>query len=361
MREIGSEFWIEQKNSVQNSNSFKELINFGDDRKLLLSGRTAIDYVLEDISKPIKSVYMPSYCCTSMLQPFIDRNINVEFYEVIPDGKGIKYYIDYDKNIDVFFASSYFGYHDTNMDGIIDKFKSKNIIVIEDITHRLLCDKNHCGIADYNIASLRKWFAIPSGGLAVKQFGKFTDVPLLPPPINIIEMKIKAMKKKAIFMDPHSDYNIDKSEFMKLYSEFNKNIQYNYKRLYIDDLSREMLDKIDISMVKKKRRNNVNYIYENLKTSKDLDFLIYDYDNNLDCLLFVPLLVNEKLRGNLKQYLVSNSIFTPVHWPLPELPQLKKYNVEIYDKELSLVCDQRYDLSDMERIVRTIGEFKNIL
>jgi hypothetical protein len=57
-----------------------------------------------------RAVYMPSYCCESMLQPFIDRDIKIHFYSVIPDDSGIKYLIDYKKDFDIFFATSYFGY-----------------------------------------------------------------------------------------------------------------------------------------------------------------------------------------------------------------------------------------------------------
>ena len=32
-----------------------------------------LTYVLDDISLDIKCVYMPSYCCDSMLQPFLEK------------------------------------------------------------------------------------------------------------------------------------------------------------------------------------------------------------------------------------------------------------------------------------------------
>ena len=53
---------------------------------------------------------------------------------------------------------NYFGYNDSSMDNYIKKFKERNIIVIEDITHRLLCNKNHSQNSDYLICSLRKLY-----------------------------------------------------------------------------------------------------------------------------------------------------------------------------------------------------------
>ena len=52
--------------------------------------------------------------------------------------------------------------------------KNRGVIVIEDITHRLLSNEMRCKEADYCIASIRKWFAVPSGGVAIKQKGSFS-------------------------------------------------------------------------------------------------------------------------------------------------------------------------------------------
>ena len=98
-----------------------------------------------------------------------------------------------------------------------------------------------------------------------------------------------------------------------------------------------------------------------LKTTEKINFLINDLDESNDCLLFVPLLVSEEVRDSLKQHLISESIYCPVHWPLPRQSSLQKCNTTIYNQELSLINDQRYNLLDMQRLVTTIGEFKTTL
>ena len=87
MREIGSEFWLKDI-PTQHIEDLPQWLNVGDDRQFLLSGRTAIDFVLEDISQDISCVYMPSYCCESILQPFVDKEIHIEFYDVVISDKG---------------------------------------------------------------------------------------------------------------------------------------------------------------------------------------------------------------------------------------------------------------------------------
>ncbi|CDE97227.1 putative uncharacterized protein [Clostridium sp. CAG:567] len=84
--EIGSEFWLEDKNKIEYESEFIKSEN------LFLSGRTAIDYALQIIEniKKIEKVYFPSYCCESMLLPFQERNIKIEFYAVTEENRRIE-------------------------------------------------------------------------------------------------------------------------------------------------------------------------------------------------------------------------------------------------------------------------------
>lgn len=62
--EIGSEFWLEDKNKIEYESEFIKSEN------LFLSGRTAIDYALQIIEniKKIEKVYFPSYYHTVVNQ-----------------------------------------------------------------------------------------------------------------------------------------------------------------------------------------------------------------------------------------------------------------------------------------------------
>lgn len=365
MKEIGSEFWLNQNNSLHKKASFNRLINFGTDQKLLYSGRTAIDYVLEDIDRQVKHVYMPSYCCDSMLQPFLERKIEIEFYEVQLNEEGITYNIDYTKKTDIFFAISYFGYSNNTMDYEIETFKKKNVIVIEDITHRLLNINNHCERADYMIASLRKWFAIPSGGLAVKQNTYFKNIELSSPPTSVVHNKIKAMTRKSSYINDSSackNDDLNKKEFLSLFSDFNNSLSTDYELYKIDEKSREIFNELDIEFIKERRLENARYIYENSHYfGNGIKFLFDNPDFENDCYLFIPLLIKESQRDSLRKHLISNSIFCPVHWPVPASVCKDISNKEIYSKELSLICDQRYQKTDMDKMLKKIGEFSQKL
>lgn len=73
--------------------------------------------------------------------------------------------------------------------------------------------------------------------------------------------------------------------------------------------------------------------------------------------LFVPVLFESKdQRDYVRRKLIDNQIYCPVHWPIPaQIPSEYKVN-DIVDRELSLICDQRYGLPQIKREIETINE-----
>ena len=85
--------------------------------------------------------------------------------------------------------------------------------------------------------------------------------------------------------------------------------------------------------------------------------LIFREMKDTDCPMFVPIFVPDGKRDELRRYLIRNEIYCPVHWPVSEYHVLDEKTKEIYDNELSLVCDQRYNEKDMKRMIDTIRVF----
>ena len=342
MKEIGSEYWKVEHNGGNNN---LEFINIGKHYKLLMSGRTAIDFVINDFEDNTKVVYMPNYCCESMMQPFIDNDYKIIFYNF--DYKEKKYIIDYNTNCSVFFAMSYFGYSDSDMDSIIEKFSNKKIIVIEDITHRLLSDKNYCLKSDYLICSLRKWFPIISGGVAIKISSKFNhDTSNYTVDDLLVRTKEKAMCLKKKYIEGLID---TKDEFLNLYKESN-DCFLNYKNKTIDNISLNILKHLDIEKIKEKRISNSLIIEKMLDNNKNIKLLFEHKDG--DCPLFVPILIEN--RDKIRKEMIEKSIYLPVHWPN------NKAENEIYNLELSLINDQRYDEKHIRKyideLIKTVGD-----
>ena len=340
MKEIGSEFWRE--NSQNNYDNNLDFLKIGKDYKLLMSGRGAIDYILDEIKDNKKIVYMPNYCCESMVIPFENKGYQIKFYNV--DVMNNKYDIDIDEDYSIFYAMSYFGYNVSNMDNYIERISEKNKIIIEDITHRFLCKKNYCSKSDYLICSLRKWFPIVSGGLVINVKEDFKNsIDSFSVNIQYIKDRFQAMDLKNKYMN---DEIIDKDKFLKLYNSSNKLIE-DYKNKKIDEASIMILKALNIEEIKARRIENCKLIESKIKSKKYIK-LLYEYKEG-DCPLFVPITI--KNRDDIRKALIDKNIYLPIHWPNDF-----KINNTIYDIELSLVNDQRYSREDINKYIDTFLE-----
>lgn len=353
MKEIGSEFWLNHNSEEIYDFELPPWLSFGADNKLLLSGRTAIDYVLRDIldRRRINSVYFPSYCCHSMFQPFIDHGIDIIFYDVDFEGE-LRFNINTTQECDIFFAMNYFGFSKGRMDSYIEEFKRRDIIVIEDSTHSLLSTKTYNAQTDYLIASLRKWFPVISGGLAVKFGGKFKinhkDTTLE----EMVRIREIAMSQKREYL--YGDSSIEKESFLKKYSDANEMLNKDYALYRIDRESYKILQNLNIESIIKRRKENAEILYNNLKQKYHI---LFDELESGDCPIFVPIIFSSYLeRDSLRSYLINKNVYCPIHWPKPDI--LSERNItNIYYKELSLIADQRYDSADMQYLVRRLDEF----
>ena len=316
--EVGGPFWTED--IKYNNNINKDYFKFGKDSIFVLSGRTAIDMAIQDIliEKKIKKVYFPSYCCMSMVDCFVKRNIEIVFYNVYFDN-GLRYDIDLNMDCDVFFAMNYFGYTSTNMEYYINEFKKRKIYIIEDFTQNLLNNKPFCSNSDYVVASLRKWFPITTGGLLSKLNNKFNfNKNLLDENKEAATIKKQAMNEKKNYIEineQNTTKDLKKISFQKKYAESNEKLKDDYINKKMDEDSLNIILNIDIENMKKKIKDNVVTIYNNLKNN-NIKYLIKNYDKENDYPLYVPVYMEKEYLIELKKNIYRNEYYCPSHWPI---------------------------------------------
>lgn len=350
--EIGSEFWLE---NGYEKNKVKYEIDENENKLLLMSGRTAIDYALDIITRKreIKKVYFPSYCCQSMLDPFLERKIEIDFYDVSFKNGSFVYSIDCNKICDIFFAMNYFGYNCNNMDFYIELFKKKGTLIMEDSTHSWLSKRKYNKFSDFIVASLRKWFPIISGGILINLSKEFE----LDKNINI-EENYRYNEFKNIAMRMKSEYingaeNVKKDVFLKEFAKANEILKNDYKRYKIDSQSEKILNELDIEDICNKRKNNVKAIYNFLKNQEKVGY-IKEMNLERDCPIFIPIfLENKNNRDSLKNKLIENQIYCPNHWNIPNIIKKDKQK-DIYNREISLICDQRYNTDEIINYLKYI-------
>ena len=120
----------------------------------------------------------------------------------------------------------------------------------------------------------------------------------------------------------------------------------------MDNLSYALYKTENFAAMRHKRRENAKYLHEHLKGVRFIGELT---ENTVP--LFVPVFFETtEQRNAVRKKLIEAQIYCPIHWPKPaQIPADFAVN-KIYDTELSLICDQRYDLDDMMRMVEVISE-----
>lgn len=304
-----------------------------DDASFFISGRSALDFVIKDIKNKysVKTAALPSWCCDSMIKPFVDNGLEVSFYPVTYSNN--KLCINLNRKCDVILKMNYFGYDVTP----IGEYKG---IVIDDITHNPFSKSNY----EYTIGSLRKWAGFYTGGFASCKNGFSIDF-YKKENDEYVSLRKEAMKQKKAYLSGETNNKMHLETYAKAEEMLDDSIEYCASVLDI-----EVAKQMDIDYIISKRRENAETLLLSLN-----EFSMFKEIKKEDKPMFVPILVRN--RKELKKFLIDNGVYCPVHWPVSSLHKLNDDERFVYDHELSLVCDQRYNTVDMKYIIQKIKEF----
>lgn len=337
--EIGSEFTNSPLQTEGNnlSSILPNQIN-------LLSGRTALSTILDDIlSRDInKRVYVPSYCCGSMLEPFIRKSFDLEFYRVETSNEGdftIKY--DFNHGCDVVLVLHYFGYYQEIVDDILKK--EKRAIIIQDITHSIFNENGFSSHVDYWFCSLRKWTGVPGIGLAWKK-GSWYQIPrLIVKEPAFVAYRKSAQKLKQRYLETGIIDKSDGLDYRSLFRVAEEKLDISFENYSADFESVQIMEFLNIEYIKRKRKANANYVYSRLLEEKNNSYqLIFEFNATRDTPLFVPIILADRVREKALKMLISEKVYTPQHWPISSYIPAEMHKNELYNREISLICDQRY-------------------
>ena len=281
--EIGSYFWLDDQEQKPASGETAWLPSV-QDSCFTFSGRNAIDVALRDLLKTrsIHCVYMPSYSCVSMHQPFLDKGMKIEFYRVGFENGAFTYELPKADKNSIVLIMSYFGLNTGAEREAIRTLHAGGAVVIEDITHSLLRGYAASEESDYLVASLRKWFAVPTGGWVGKRAGTIAEKPALDSN-HAVKDKIAGMKEKYGYLTGKVD---SKENFLLTQAKFDNDLIHVDKMLKIDDVSLGILRETDVQAVADRRRKNARILMEGLRGLEGLTLPEFDPEN--DTPLFLP-------------------------------------------------------------------------
>lgn len=350
MKEIGSEFWTGC--TALDGSGIKEILPRGMETLYTLSGRTALELTLRDIlqTRPVRSAYLPSYCCHTMIEPFVAKNVEVQFYDVFFTETGIGCDFREDNGCDLVFLMDYFGFRDRQTATRAAEQKRRGKVVVYDATHGMFCENMDYSACDYVFGSFRKWCDVNAGFCAKR--GDWHTLPQLQENHWYTEKRNQAFEDKRRYL---AGEVIEKSAFLGAFSEAEAHLEENYQSYGPDSRSRKVLATLNVDLLRKRRRENAAFVLAAI-SKQAMEGVRSPYRELAagDCPMMVPLQIRQELRPELRKALCDRRIYLPIHWPLSSLHRTTEANEEIYHTELSFVCDQRYSLPEMEQMVQAI-------
>lgn len=353
-REIGSSFW----ETEWGGNGLKVLNAQTCNPVFSLSGRTSLLQIIEDVKscRDVRTAMLPSYCCDSMIEPFIRSGIQVEFYPVVADENGLKAVFQRTLAPDIVLSMSWFGTGNGKRNALEEAVKSisPETIIIRDATHSLLSEEADSGACDYIFASVRKWTGTKGAGVIIKSPEKME--PYTENNTAFSKTISEAMDLKKSYIAGESS---SKDGFLRLYAEGESILDWDYAGYGADESDVRAISELNEDYIIQIRKRNFSILASrgDMFHRKGITPLIKGLKDG-EVPLFYPVILGNKFeRDRLRRYLIDSEVFCPVHWPVTEMHTLSEAEKAIYDRELSIVCDQRYDEEDMERVVDLIYKF----
>ena len=349
VKEIGSTF--SAKDNGKESKNYPTFITGGgmDNYSVFLStGRSCIREILCKIKSENKRAIIPAFTCESVIEPFIDKGYEVKPYSLNEDftiniESLTKLIAEFKPG--VFLFHRYFGF-DT-CQGLEELLANVSIITIEDET-QFMFSTQRASWANYKIGSIRKWGAIPDGAYLISKQNDFEQ------PTQFDEQFIR-IEKDA--MDAKQNFLAKKcsnSNYQTMFAKGREYIDAQKKTFSMSSSSNAILEMLDVSAFIEKRRMNAKVLIEGLQNSALFNCIFKTLPEGITPFM-IPVLV-KKDRKEFQRYLASQKIFATIIWGCPDAikDMIGETDKKIYDEILCIPCDQRYNQSDMSRIVNTI-------
>lgn len=344
--EYGSEFdW--RSNDALMSGAPQSFVQ--DDWQLYRSGRDAMKAIARIIGGC--RVLLPALCCESMILPFSANGCDVEFYKMNHDLTGDEEDVRA-KLTDgaVLLYMPYFGIRPFTDEFLLSlRACGRGIVFVEDRTHDVIVPRRDEGFTpDAVLASLRKWAALPEGGMLRTDMGSCVsgaDARFGDTRREVMEMKVRYLET----WEPEL-----KKEFLDMLHGAERLLDESGEPCGISAEYEALLRRIDFTALLAKRRANIVRLKERL-AELDGTRLRFLSGHPEDSTLYFPVYLEN--RGEIQRAMAQHGVYCPVIWPEPEAAhgvcEVSRY---VTEHMLALPCDQRYTPEDMDFIADTLIE-----
>lgn len=341
MREYGSEHHWQSRREYETGRGGLALEGWS----FFRSGRDAMKQLAKALSGA--KVLLPALCCESMILPFTLNGCRVEFYKLNEDLTGSE--ADVLSKAGAGTVLLYMTYFDIRpfAPAFLERLRQRGVFLLEDRTQDIILPRSGGFVPDATVASVRKWAALPEGGLlktAMKLPEAGTDS-------RFGALRREAMEEKGEYLE--SGRPELKESFLEKLHQADELLDESGEPVAMSRENRVYLEALDFEKILSSRRRNAAVLERELKAAAEAGKLKALCRSGDTAGLYYPVLLEN--RATVQRAMAQSSIYCPAIWPIPHEAEGVCENCErTADRILALPCDQRYTERDMLHIAVTL-------
>ena len=345
LKPIGGEPWFDTNLFCQSLNQLEMVQG-----TLLSGGQSSLNFIVKSLHlMEDELILLPSYLCPTIIQNLDRHQVGYLFYEVNADLSinlsDLAAKIKKNKVKAVFFID-YFGfYHQDETQTYLKSLKEKEILLIEDAAQMLWLERKEF-IGDFTFNSYRKFLPI-DGSVVLSEM------------IETHEGKADAyyalMNEGRMIITSYVKFGLGKVEdFVGLFSKADEVYGKSTEINGMMEISRQLLNKLDIDHIGQVRRRNYAYLFDRLCEVEHITPLFHKNRLGDQIPIGFPILIKD--RDRVRKELRTKAIFCPAHWPLLEEKWIQAFPQSLYLAKhlMTLPIDVRYDKEDMDRLLNEL-------
>lgn len=312
-REIGGFFELE----------LREGFHYHKDALALNSARNCLKYVIA--ARQIRKIYIPAYCCDSLLEPIVCNKINYDYYH-LENNFEIEILPKLNKGEHLLYIN-YYG------------LKSRYIEYLHrNYGERLIVD-NTQAFYDKPIENVdtfyspRKFFGVPDGGYL------YTT--------SYIERNLETGSSLGRFQHLLGRHEGRASQFYTEYLQSEKSLKDQPIKL-MSPITSRILRSIDYEKTALIRKRNFEFLRANLETK---------LPDNFESEHFVPMTYpyfNED--QGLRKFLIQSDVYIPTYWR-DAISRVSISELSLIENFIPLPIDQRVHCGDIDRLLSLIYSY----
>ena len=345
--EYGSEYdWLSNKDFITAHDSgFVR-----PDWQLYRSGRDALKAFARMAGR--RKVLLPALCCESMVLPFTQNGYEHVFYRIseVLGADEADVWAKLEPGC-VLLYMRYFGI-DSLSDAFLQRVRDRGdgILIIEDRTHDILCTGRAQRFRpDAVAASLRKWTALPDGGMLVTALGRGEGMS----DGRFAAIRRKAMEEKSCYLE-NGDAAL-KAHYMHEIAAAAELLDESPMPVKMGAAEEEHLRRIDFEAMLRRRQDNALYLQERLRPLAERGLIKFMCPRPEDSTLYFCITLED--RDKLHQGLIAQAIYAAVIWPLVDgAGELCPVTAWLNRHMLAIPCDHRCRREDMDFIANSVFE-----